>query len=413
MNTRVWLSISTAFNLILVGVVWHVIESDNRESARRAALAQSQSATAAMKVAPNSVETPHARPLDWSESMAEFRRAGVPSEILAKVVIEKIARKWTPLEQQWEKQYLEGTLDANKLAELHDQRARDQEAELRSALGNDFVRWDRDTTVENMYLGGYQPKESEKEPLYTLQQDYLNRLRNLETLKRQSRIDESSFETDRAEVERDYKAKLAGIIGAERVDELAPAITPVEQVRQDFAKLQLTDAQIKALAAVNETWDSARSDMSKSLDNTKDMDVAYEGDLQALDRGRDEEYRRILGDEAFNAWQRAGDDRYIAMRRNAAAWQLDDSTIANVYSLVRGYELAVASYEYQAQVGQHEGKSVDWSTVESQIANDTRDTEKTLRRYLGDQRFERMQAQQVFGLRKPNEIQGNLNARLN
>jgi hypothetical protein len=44
--------------------------------------------------------------------MAQLRQAGVPSGIIAKVVVEKIAQKWTPLEAKFERQYLNDEIDA-------------------------------------------------------------------------------------------------------------------------------------------------------------------------------------------------------------------------------------------------------------------------------------------------------------
>jgi hypothetical protein len=107
--------------------------------------------------------------------MAQLRQAGVPSGIIAKVVVEKIAQKWTPLEAKFERQYLNDEIDAKRLAELHDERAQEEERELRAALGEGYREWHREHIVQNMNLGGLRPCQEQKEPLYLLETDWRRR----------------------------------------------------------------------------------------------------------------------------------------------------------------------------------------------------------------------------------------------
>lgn len=333
--------------------------------------------------------------------MAQLRRAGVPSAIIAKLVVEKVARKWTPLEAGFEQRYLRGEIDARRLAELHDERAREEERELRVALGDGFLAWDREHTVQTMYLGGLQPAEAQKEPLYALQKDWLKRLHALEVAQRNGILDLATCDKERVKAEADYKTKLAAIIGAGRVDGLSSAPDPAVQVRDEFARLQLSDAQVEQLAAVQKQWTEARAAMAASLEETKTIDAAYEGDLRALDRARDEDVRRILGAEAFDRWQRSRDDRYRALRDHAASWSLDQQQVDRVYDTIRAYDLAVANYEHQAQVRAYSGQAVDWAAIETALADYTRETGASLRHYLGRKRFEQLQATGVLGLRTP------------
>ncbi len=345
------------------------------------------------------IEAAPSAPVPWEDSLAELRRMGVPDAIVARLVIEKVARKWTPIEAGLEKKYLNGEIDARGLAEFHDQRAREQEAELRAALGKGFLAWDIETTVGNMYLGGLVPAEAQKRPLYDLQKGHLERLHRLEVAQREGRLAPEAFETVHAREIFDFKTSLAALIGADRVDGLAPASMP--QIRADFAQLGLDDDQMRALAGVHEKWSAARADLAHSLAQTASLDSAYESDLRALEQARDEDYRRILGDERFDAWQRAGDDRHRRMQENAAAWKLDPPAIASVYATLRAYDLAVANREYQAQLREQAGESVDWTAVQAEIAAYTRDTETSLRARLGEERFARLRDASVIALREP------------
>ncbi len=359
------------------------------------------------------VDVPAAGAAGWENSMAELRRVGVPSAIIARLVVEKVAQKWTPIEADLERRYLHGEIDARRLAEQHERRAREQDAELRAALGDGFLAWDVEHTVGNLYLGGHVPSEGQKRPIYDLHKTHLARLRDLEAAQRERALDDAAFETARARAESDFKTALAAIIGADRVDGLEPAgaAAPAERLRADFARLALDDVQMRELAAAHATWSAARADMARSLAETATMDGAYVGDLLALDRARDEDYRRILGDERFDAWHRAADDRVRAMRENAAAWKLDPAAIASVYSTLRAYDLAVANREHQAELAAQAGGAVDWARVQTDIAAYSREAEAALRARLGDEGFARLSHAEIISLREPDLARSALGER--
>ena len=398
MSSSLWLKISLGANALFAALVAGLLL---RHSTPSAAPGLPAASVAAAPRAP--VRMPGdgpAAPLAWEDSLAEFRRAGVPAVILARLVVEKVAKKWTPIEAGLEQQYLRGDIDARRLAGFHEQRAREEEAELRAALGEGYLAWDIENTVGNMYLGGLVPAEALKRPLYDLEKGHLARLHELEVAQREGRIEPADFETAHAREILDYKTSLAALIGAERVDGLAPA-DPTPQVRADFAQLGLDQAQMQALAGVHRKWSEARAELGRSLARTGQLDSAYEGDLRALDQARDDEYRAILGGERFDAWQRAADDRYRSMRENAGAWQLDGPAIASVYSTLRAYDLAVANREYQAQLNEQAGKTVDWAEVQADVAVYTREAEAALRVRLGDERFARLSEASVISFREP------------
>ena len=397
MSSSSWLKISLGANALLAAFLIGALG----RSPSPAPASSSPVLASAPSSAPGLAEkSPAPAPASWTDSLAELRRVGVPSAIIAKLVVEKVALKWTPIETELEQKYLHGDIDARRLAEHHDQRALEQEAELRAALGDAYLAWDREQTVANMYLGGHVPTEEQKEPIYGLQKEHLSRLRELEIAKRNGVIDDPAFETARARAELDFKTKLAAIIGEDRVDGLRQT-DPAQQVRADFAQLGLSGAQMRELAEVNAKWSSTRADMARSLAETSALDSAYEGDLRALDRARDDEYRRILGDERLEAWQRAGDDRYRVMQENASAWNLDPAAITQVYSTLRAYDLAVANREYQAQLAEQAGETVDWAKVQTDIAAYSRDTEAALRARLGEERFARLSQTEIIALREP------------
>lgn len=393
---RIWFTLSVAANIALVAVLlW--------PSSRRAPVASSvvRASDSEKTSTENKAATLTGRDqtLGWQDSLTQFRTAGVPSAILARLVVEKVAQKWTPLVKEHEQQYLNDKITAKQLAEFHDQRANEEEQELRMALGDGYAAWDKQQTVDTMYLGGLEPTSAQRDALYPLQKDYLKRLHDFEVAKREGRMDEQAFSAALAQAELNFKNQLVAIIGPDRVDGLAGKEDPVQQVRQDFARLKLTESQMSQLAGVQQKWSDTRAEMAKALEQTRSMDVAYEGDLKAIDRARDEEFSRILGQEAFDAWQKPQDDRYSIMKNNAGIWNLAPQQVDSVFNTIRAYDLAVFNFEYQAQIREHGGQAVDWTAVQSKIAEYTRQTETALRQQLGQERFEKIQQSQILGLR--------------
>jgi hypothetical protein len=106
---RVACPVLAASNLVLAG--WLIVA---KRQAHTASTVEVQPAASAAHVAAGAKQTGTAAPapLTWQEALTLLRRARVPSAIIATVVREKIARDWTPREAAFERQYLEGQIDA-------------------------------------------------------------------------------------------------------------------------------------------------------------------------------------------------------------------------------------------------------------------------------------------------------------
>ena len=405
---RVALPLSVGANVVLLGLLLSAGPNPTSSAPVRTAPTIASTNTSPSR-AP--AEPTRANPLDWSESLAQLRRAGVPSAIIATVVREKIAQEWTPREKELEQRYLNGEIDAKRLAEYHDERIAEEDAELRAALGDRYEAWDRESTVAGMYLGGLTPAPEQYEPLYRLQKAWLAELHALEVALRNGELDQLTFDQRHSAAEADYKQKLAAIIGPERVDQPATD-TPAVQVRQDFARLNLSENQIRQLAAIEEKWSKLHGQLAQSLAEKGEVDAAYYGDLQAIDRARDEECRRILGDTAFDAWQNSTDSRFAALQHAASGLNLPPTLVDQVYGAMRAYDLAVTSFEHEAQIKSQQGESVDWGDVDRAIGTYTAQTAAALRHLLGDARFEALQKQQVLALRSAHEETRDPSARI-
>jgi len=406
MNPRLTLALSIAGNLALLGALALSIlahphaSTDLVASATGINDARPGGADPASRVDPAPIQ----KSLDWTESMHLFREAGVPAPILAQLVAEKVAQKWTPRERQIEQQHLDGTLDQRHIGDLHDERASELQQELRAALGDAFDAWEREHLVDSMYLGGPTPTEEQRDQLYTLQRHHLQQLRELERARRWGEISETEYTAAHAAIGSDHHEKLGAIIGHDRADDPELPQSPLARVQREFSALALSESQVAELAVAHERWNNLRGALAESLRKTGELDISYVSDSEAIDHTRDEEFRRIIGSEAFDAWQMVRDDRFGALQRHAARWQLEPQQVEHVYRAIRDCDRTIASLEQQTNARLHVGDAVDWSSLSLTFERFTRQTEEKLRAYLGAERFEQMQRDGLISLRRGRAI---------
>jgi hypothetical protein len=124
--------------------------------------------------------------------------------------------------------------------------------------------------------------------------------------------------------------------------------------------------------------------------------MAYTDQIKALDAARDQEYRRVLGDTAFETLQKEQDPSYSRMKKYRTAWGLDDNSIDAVYGTMKYYEKNVEEYQARARALDAQDHSVDWDAVNRNLQQFSEQTQQALQNYLGQNRFNRLQQNGIF-----------------
>jgi len=337
-------------------------------------------------------------PLSWQESLVQLRRAGVPSAIIAKLVTEKVALKWNAREEACERQYLQNEIDEKRIAELQVERASEEEQELRAALGDDYLAWDKERVLRGMLLGGFVPSLAQKDALYAIQKSWLGRLKELEAAHRDGRLDAAAFDAAYTRAESEYKAQLAAIVGASRVDGPPPVEEPTVQVRREFGRLSLTASQFADLASTQQTWSKMRRELAASVVQNGSTDAADEDDLRTIDDAREAELRRILGEDAFRVWHRSRDASYRVLQSDPQFAGLDAVQLGRVYDAVRDYDIAASTLRHNERMREFSGQAPDQAAIDQARAILAKQTKVSLCALLGRERYERMQKDGLFGL---------------
>ncbi len=156
------------------------------------------------------------------------------------------------------------------------------------------------------------------------------------------------------------------------------------------------EVPFESILALQNRWNERHNEIAAQIDEAKCLTAGYEAEMNRMKNLRDREFERLLGTETVSAIERDQDTRYQEMKRHADTWGLDDSSTNQVYRTIKYYEKAAADYQTQAKSIIAQGQKVDWSEVDGNLKLFTQQTEQTLRSYLGDARYEKLQRNQLF-----------------
>jgi len=321
----------------------------------------------------------------------QLRAAGVPNNVLARVVL-------SDLEEGWQRRFEECHGDADTMAALQQEHDRDEEAEMRAALGDEgFKSWDQENLLREANIGKIQFTDSETNALYDLKKKLQQRIRDLEQARLNGEMDDAEINDASDKAYSEFNQQMKALLGDERYAKSQGLDdgTAAANLRQDLAKVNPSDSQFPELLKAQQQWNDARSGLDKQFqDDPSSADYAEQ--IKALDEARDQEYQRVLGTNVFDTLQKAQDDGYSKMKKYENIWGLDDNKIDNVYGSIKYYEKSVQDYQDQASALEAQGQSVDWDAVNKNLQQFKEQTQQALQNSLGQDCFNKMQRNGVF-----------------
>jgi hypothetical protein len=330
----------------------------------------------------------------------QLRAMGIPNEILARVVLADLDKGWT-------KRAFEVTMerhgDPDAMAALQLETDKSKDAEMRAALGDEgFRQWDQGNMLRQVNQGRIQLTAVETDQAYDLWKKLQERQLDLEQAQVEGTMDPTDINDATETAASEFSQQMKAMLGDERYaksrqtdDDTASA-----QLRHDLAKANPGDSQFKELLKTQQQWNEQRSALDKQFQNDPSS-AAYADQVKALDAARDQEYRRVIGDDAFDEVQMEQDPGYTQMKKYETLWNLDDKSIDSVYGMVKYYEKSVEDYQAQARAIEAAGQSVDWDGVNKNLQAFADQTQQALQSYVGQDRFNRMAQNGVFQLNPP------------
>lgn len=277
------------------------------------------------------------------------------------------------------------------------------DTEMRAALGEEgFKQWDRANMLREANQGKIALTPTETDEAYNLWKRVQQRELELRRAKLKGEMDEAdaaeAFDKSISEFNQQMKALLGDerYAKSQQIDGDASAAS----LRQDLAKANPSDSQFQALLQAQQQWNNQRAALDKQFQDSQSS-PAYAEQLKALNVARDEEYRRVLGDEAFDSMQKAQDPGYTQMKKYETLWGLDDKSINSVYGTVKYYQKSAEEYQARARALETGGQTVDWDGVNKNLQLFAEQTEQSLQNYLGADRYNRMAQNGAFQFTLP------------
>ncbi len=328
---------------------------------------------------------------DRRQWVDQLRAAGVPNKILAQVVL-------ADFEGEWDKRLEECRGDAGKIDALQVEREKDQEAEMRAALGDEgFKRWDQENMLREADIGKVQLTDSEASAIYDLKKKLQQRRWDLDEARLNGGMDDTEINDATDQAYSEFNQQMKALLGDDRyaksqgTDDGAIAAN----LRQDLAKANPSDSQFQDILKGQQQLDERRSELDKQFqDNPSSAD--YAAQVKALDEARDQEYQRVLGTNVFDSLQKDQDIGYSKMRKYENIWGLDDNKVDYVYGTMKYYEKSVQDYQTQARALEAQGQSVDWDSVNKNLQQFAQQTQQALQNSLGQDSFNKIQRNGVF-----------------
>ena len=260
----------------------------------------------------------------------QLRAMGVPNKILARVV-------WADLDKGWTRHANEVALeyhgDPDAMAALQLETDKSKDAEMRAASGRGGLQ----AVGSGKYAAGSQPRQNpsdlrrNRSGLWLLEKRQQRQL-DLEQAKMDGTMDPADVNDAKKRPSFRICPTNEGHVGRRALREIAAngRCLAAAGLRQDLAKANPSDSQFQALLKTQQQWNEQRSALDKQFQNDP-TSTAYADQIKALDAARDQEYRRVLGDDAFDALQKEQDPGYTQMKKYETLWNLDDKSIDSVY----------------------------------------------------------------------------------
>ena len=319
-----------------------------------------------------------------------LREENVPEEVLLRIVLADIEEKWAPRFEACQG-------DHEKLARIQLEHDMGRDAEMSAALGAAaFKRWDQQYMLREAMLGSkLELTAGEAEAIYELKKKLQRRQWEIDGARLDGRMDDSEISTASAKAYSDFGQQMEAVMGTERFARAMRGDDGGAALKRELAKVNADNSQFEKLLKAEQQMNERRAALDSEYRNDMNSEL-YAQRLQTLAEEQNQEYRRVLGDDAFEALQKEQNGSYMKMRKYSATWGLNEGKIESVYGALKYYEKQIEDYRDQAHLLEAQGERVDWDAVSKNLQQFTEQTRQKLQAELGQERFDRMQQNGVF-----------------
>lgn len=317
------------------------------------------------------------------------------------------ADKLYVLQKDWQKKnqsrgtaYQSADFDQEKYQREWMRQQLDYERKLKEVLGEDRYALYKVGQSGGYYgsgnqLTGLQLSDQQRMAAARVMMEFSEQQQELNQLNQAGQIDPQDYQEQQRQLQQEQAGQLKQVLGPDALLRYQQNNDyDFRRIRGELREQNFSDAQIDAAFRARQAFNDRQQDLQKQA-----QEGGLKGDEYPASQATfDQDLKNALGDQGYLSYQKTQDYKYRQMKQYAPVWQLSQTDIDTVWESVHEYQVAVQDYQKQNQAAVKQGQQVDWQQVQQETTKLTEETEADLRRYLGDDRFEKLQRSGIIQL---------------
>jgi hypothetical protein len=399
MNRNTFLKVSLALNVVLFAAVIVTalrppeIRNLSAPAPEQPVAEPAPNESAHFKVASAQAQKPPSG--DWRDWI-ELVRTAAPNHVLAAMVQADFDARWQKGHEELYRRYVNGEVEIDALSVHGIQREVELDANLLAAMGEEkFRAWDQNRKFFDINLESLKLSESETASLYEIRKGLAQRLRELEIARHRKEIDPATYDERRINAQADYERQAQALLGFERSRPLQPAGLSADMQRslRDF---NLGAEHIAAFENLESQWIQKQADLRNEVEQGIADAVTHDKQMEELREWRRKEFQQVLGEEAFEYYERQQDARYVDLKNYATQWRISEQEIEQIYQTLRQQDKAMQEYQRQLNLLEASGDTVKQDEIKNAVQQTSVTITQQLANLLGPDRFDVLQRNQIL-----------------
>lgn len=377
---------------VLVGVLSWQHLAHGRVIASRAAAAHPTPTAIHSATAKTSSRASPISPAERRRSMIDRLRAlGAPNDLLARVAL-------LDFQHEWEARFdaCHGATDRLQQVQLEMELSKD--TAMKAALGEGgFREWDQKCMLWEAMSTAVDVTPTEASAIYGLKKALQQRQHEVEQARLNGKMDDAQINQAYDQAYAQYYTQLKDVLGEQRYNrsqQLDDAFV-ADNLRSQLANLHPSEDQVRQLVEIEKAARQSRLELDRQFQDDL-TSPAYQEKLNAMTEAQNLEYARVLGDEGYQAYQKAQDPHYAQMKKYETHWGLDDAKVDYVYGAMKDYAQQVDDIKAGVHAQQVGGQTVDWNGTQQKLQQLADAVQQRLQTTLGPASFDALQRNRVL-----------------
>jgi hypothetical protein len=168
-----------------------------------------------------------------------------------------------------------------------------------------------------------------------------------------------------------------------------------DNLRSQLASVHPTDEQVQQLLTIDKGARQARLELDHQFQDDL-TSREYQERLSAMTEAENKEYERVLGADAYQAYQKSQDPTYGQLKKYETHWGLDDGKVDMVYNAMADYGRQVDEIKGQVHALQAGSQPVDWPATQQKLQQLADGVQQRLLDAVGQASFDALQRNRVL-----------------